>query len=352
MDLSILTARKYRAALLIILALCSAGLQAQLTVTLTGSMHNGTSVPCFGMKDGTIQSTVSGGTPPYTYNWSNGATTPTISGVAAGYYKLGVEDAQGATGGAEITLTEPEPLKADAVTYKYPNGLNISCYNCYNGSIDVVVSQGTPPYSYVWDDGPVTTQDRTGLGAKQYSVLVTDVNGCTAKASGNLSEPERTDWGMTGNAGTNPATQYIGTSDSKDVVFKANGQEALRLKSNGGISLMGSLTGDGPLFRDADGALRVGDPDDYQTLEPGPCNDLRPNRYWKSWGNAFVNLCPEEVPRLGTVTNHALRIITNDEQRMVISKTGKVGIGTEPTGGNVEDYRLSLKMASCAGTSS
>jgi len=73
-------------------------------------MHNGSGVPCFGMKDGTVQSSVSGGTPPYTYSWSNGAETATISGVAAGYYKLKVEDAAQASGEAEITLTEPEPL--------------------------------------------------------------------------------------------------------------------------------------------------------------------------------------------------------------------------------------------------
>ena len=93
MDHSILTLRKYRAALLVTFALFSVGLHAQLTVTLTGSMHNGSGVPCFGMKDGTVQSSVSGGTPPYTYSWSNGAETATISGVAAGYYKLKVEDA-------------------------------------------------------------------------------------------------------------------------------------------------------------------------------------------------------------------------------------------------------------------
>ncbi|HRF81787.1 MAG TPA: SprB repeat-containing protein, partial [Flavobacteriales bacterium] len=44
----------------------------QLTVTLTGSMHNGSSIPCFGKKVGTITSTVTGGTAPYWYTWSNG----------------------------------------------------------------------------------------------------------------------------------------------------------------------------------------------------------------------------------------------------------------------------------------
>ncbi|HRF79126.1 MAG TPA: SprB repeat-containing protein, partial [Flavobacteriales bacterium] len=57
---------------------CSVSAQ-ELTVSLTGSMHNGSSIPCFGKKEGTIVSTVTGGAAPYYYDWSNGESTPSIT---------------------------------------------------------------------------------------------------------------------------------------------------------------------------------------------------------------------------------------------------------------------------------
>ena len=109
---------------------------------------------------------------------------------------------------ADITLTEPEALKVFADPLVYPNGKNISCFECYNGSIDLQVSKGTPPYSYVWQDAAITTQDRSGLGAKSYEVMVTDANGCVEKAAIALEQPESNDWKMGGNAGTNPTHSF------------------------------------------------------------------------------------------------------------------------------------------------
>ena len=240
-------------------ALVAAGAQ-QLTVTLTGSMHNGSSIPCFGKKVGTITSTVTGGAAPYTYDWSNGETTPSITGVSAGYYSVNVKDANGTEEKAEITLTEPEELKVTATVSSFANGHNISCFECNNGYIQVSATQGTPPYSYAWSDGPSTAQNRYALGPKAYKVTVTDVNGCESSTSVNITQPERSDWTMNGNAGTNPTTQYIGTSDNKDVVFKANGQESLRLLPDGTIKLFGANGEEGPLYRDSDGTLRMGGP--------------------------------------------------------------------------------------------
>ena len=243
---------------------------------------------------------------------------------------MDVTDASAHTIAADITLDEPLALKVAAAPYTYPGGLNISCHNCYNGSITPSVLQGVAPYSYLWSDGS-TAPVRTNLGSASYSVTVTDANGCEASAESMfLQEPERSDWTMTGNAGTNPAVQYIGTSDNTDVVFKANGQVALRLKGNGDISLLGNLTGDGPLFRGADGKLRVGGDEALATLTGTDCWTRSYQPYWNSTGNAFAQICPDFIPRLGTLTPVPLKIITNNIQRMVIALDGKVGIGTTP----------------------
>jgi hypothetical protein len=292
-----------------------------ITVTLTASDYNGYNISCFGVKDGAIDATVSGGTAPYTYAWSNNATTEDLSGLATGYYRLVVTDAASATEEAEITLTEPLALRVGVDPFTYPSGMNVSCNECFNGSIDITVADGVPPYSYQWDDGP-TTADRSGLGALAYQVIATDANGCTI-ASGRISltQPERDDWSKQGNAGTNPNQHYFGTSDAKDVVFKSNGTERIRLLSDGAVrlpSMNGSIPG--LLVADSDGTLKRFEESDFPEVPIGcPAHDRLP---WLRCGNVVSH---EEY--LGTNNARPLLIKTDAELRMIVTNTGKVGIG-------------------------
>lgn len=72
----------------------------QLTVTLTPSNYNGYNIRCFGGKSGSIDITVTGGTAPYTFQWTSGDTIEDLLAIPAGYYKVGVFDANNLTGGA------------------------------------------------------------------------------------------------------------------------------------------------------------------------------------------------------------------------------------------------------------
>lgn len=113
----------------------------------------------------------------------------------------------------------------------------MSCYDCYNGNAAVVMLGGAAPFTVTWSDGP-TGDVRYNLAPKDYKITVADANGCEgAKATIILRGPDRSDWSMGGNANTTPGAQYIGTPDNKDVVFKSNGQERLRLKADGTIGL-------------------------------------------------------------------------------------------------------------------
>ncbi len=309
-------------------AALQAAAQSPLTATLQSNTYNGFHVKCFGKQTGSINATITGGTTPYQYSWSNGATTEDLSALAAGYYKLTVTDADSTVAVADITLTEPTPLIVVAEPYTWPNGYNISCYECYNGSIDVTVGQGVPPYNYLWNDSSTTTQDRSGLDAKKHFVVVTDANNCWVKSENViLTQPERRVWDRAGNTGTDPATQYLGTADNKDVVLKTNGQERLRLKGDGDIGLWGADTTYGPLYRAMDGTLKAGGWGDYP---PNKCFQLSFMPYWQTKGNDFTHLCPQEPrPILGTLSNDALPVYTNGVQRMMITSTGRVGIGTD-----------------------
>jgi hypothetical protein len=147
-------------------------------------------VSCFGSTNGSINLTTVGGCAPYTYAWSNGATTEDISGLGAGSYSVNVTDANGCTTSASFTLTQPALLTSSGVKSVYACGYNVSCFGSCNGSINLSASGGASctAYSYLWSNG-ATTEDVSGLCAGTYSVTVTDANGCTTTSSFTLTQP-------------------------------------------------------------------------------------------------------------------------------------------------------------------
>ncbi len=324
--------------------LATASIQAMaadsLIVTMQVSNYNGFEVSCFGEKDGWIELTVSGGQPPYFYEWSNGSNEQDLAELAAGYYKVDVMDNEGQRVTKEVTLDQPLAMKLDVDVYEYTNGFNISCYGCNNGNASVVVLGGAPPFTVSWSDGPTGTE-RYNLGPKDYKITAADANGCAGTSTTiYLRGPDRSDWSMSGNPGTTPGPQYIGTPDNKDVVLKSNGQELMRLKGDGDIALWGADTTVGPIYRGPDGVLKVGDGTGI-SFPVDRCFQLRSMPYWQTRGNDFTHLCPDEPrPQLGTLNNTDLNIITWGEQRMRITRNGAVGIGTDPPSGVVGDYRL------------
>ena len=150
-----------------------------------------TNVLCFGASTGAINLTPSGGTTPYTYTWSNGATTQDLSGIVAGTYTVVVNDANGTTGGCTATTTVTITQPAAALTLSSTQ-VNVLCNGATTGSIDLTPAGGTAPYAYAWSNG-ATTQDLTGLAAGTYTVNVTDANGlagsCAATATIIITQP-------------------------------------------------------------------------------------------------------------------------------------------------------------------
>ena len=154
---------------------------APITITET---H--TDVSCFSGSTGAIDLTVSGGTAPYSYSWSNGATGQDLTSLAAGTYTVIVTDSNpnsSCTATKAVTIAQPAALSAtEAHT-------NVSCNGGNNGAIDLTVTGGTAPYTYTWSPGGVLPQDRTGLTAGIYSVTVTDANNCSIQISVTITEP-------------------------------------------------------------------------------------------------------------------------------------------------------------------
>jgi hypothetical protein len=217
------------------LLFASCNVFAQMSITFSTSDYNGLNVSCFGAQDGNITVNVTGGTPPFTYLWSNDATTQTISGLSADYYSVMVTDSDSVQVEAGLNLTAPHELEFTLASPRYGNGFNVSCYQCFNGNITSAVNGGITPYTYSWSDAVITTPGRSSVQGGVYDLTVTDANGCTLEKPITLTEPERSDWTMSGNANINPSTNFIGTSDAQDFVIKTNNQERLRIDSDGKI---------------------------------------------------------------------------------------------------------------------
>lgn len=136
--------------------------------TLTSVVND---VLCFGQSNGSIIITSSGGTAPYTYNWSNSSSNDTLHNLSVGSYSVTVTDFAACHVYGVYIVNQPT-----AITYSHLT-TNASSSTAANGSIDLTVSGGVQPYSYSWNNGAVT-QDISGLITGHYSVSVSDANGC------------------------------------------------------------------------------------------------------------------------------------------------------------------------------
>jgi hypothetical protein len=152
------------------------------TATATTN-YNGFNVSCFGLSDGAATVTPAGGTAPYTFLWSTGATTQTITNLAAGVYSVTVKDVNNCSITVPVTISQPTSLSLNPVVTT-----NVSCFGGANGSINITANGGVTPYSYAWSNGS-TQEDLSNVAAGNYVVTITDGNGCQGSASGSISEP-------------------------------------------------------------------------------------------------------------------------------------------------------------------
>jgi BspA type Leucine rich repeat region (6 copies)/SprB repeat/Secretion system C-terminal sorting domain len=142
-----------------------------------------TDVSCFGGSNGTATVSASGGTGSFTYLWTpNGGNGATATGLIAGDYFCKVTDANGCNKYQGFTITEPNEIFLSGYQ------ADVSCFGGANGSADVTPFNGTPPYTYLWNNG-ATSQSINSLSAGNYNVVVTDNNGCTKSQSYVITQP-------------------------------------------------------------------------------------------------------------------------------------------------------------------
>ncbi len=136
------------------------------------------SVSCNGGNNGSASVSIASGTPNYTYQWSNGQSTSAATNLTAGNYSVVVIDASGCSSTQTVTIAQPLAITATVSS-------TVASCNSNDGIATVSVTGGILPYSYLWNNGQ-TSQTATALSAGNYSVTITDANGCTLVSVVNI----------------------------------------------------------------------------------------------------------------------------------------------------------------------
>lgn len=139
-------------------------------------------VQCFGQQDGMLKANPQGGTQPYSYLWSNGDTTDSISMLDVGTYSLQIKDANGCSWEDSTSLSQPDSLTGSISAY------HLRCFGGDDGALRALVIGGNGGYTYQWSSGG-STDSLSGLSAGAYSVRVTDDKGCFWEDSTTLTQP-------------------------------------------------------------------------------------------------------------------------------------------------------------------
>jgi hypothetical protein len=158
---------------------------------LSASINTQVNVLCFGASTGSLSAQTTGGTigSGYAYLWKNAnnvtvSTSATASGLPAGVYTCLVTDTKGCTTLVGGTILQPQ----SPVSVLTSGSNNVSCFGGSNGGAWVLPTGGVAPYTYLWSN-QVTNDTIANLTTGNYSVTVTDNNGCSISQSFTVTQP-------------------------------------------------------------------------------------------------------------------------------------------------------------------
>ncbi len=148
-------------------------------------LFNLTPPSCSGFQDGSIVSQITGGALPYQYLWSNGSTNANLQNLPCGAYSLTLTDALGCVKNYTVVLDCPQAISIASIVAQA-----VQCFGQANGSATVVAQGGTLPLSFLWNDpNAQVTPTAQNLMAGNYTVTITDANGCNITTSTNVAQP-------------------------------------------------------------------------------------------------------------------------------------------------------------------
>ncbi len=155
---------------------------------MTAQFHEDQPISCAGGSDGILRVSLSNGSPGYSYLWSSGETTASISNKPAGAYSVVATDSKGCNKTFHYTLSAPSPL-VPYITAKDFNGNQMSCAGANDAELTAFSTGGTGPFTFRWSTGALTSKI-TGLSAGSYTVEIEDSRGCTENKTYEIIAPE------------------------------------------------------------------------------------------------------------------------------------------------------------------
>lgn len=216
------------------------GCATSQTVTITQptaltATSTATSVSCNGGSDGTASVNVSGGIQNYSYTWlPSGGNSPNATGLSAQNYYVVITDANGCQITLTVTVTQPNALASNI------SSVNAGC-GMTNGTANSSASGGTSPYTYLWSNAQ-TTANASGLAQGNYSVTITDANGCTATDTVNVNQDPPPVAGISGNtnlcAGESTTLMASGGGTYLWNTFQSNPSISITPASSSGYSVI------------------------------------------------------------------------------------------------------------------
>ena len=209
---------------------CTTTLNATIIEPTTLALSPNTlNVSCGGNADGSVTILASGGTSPYMYALDGGVfgSDSVFSNLVAGNYTANLQDANGCTSSAAITITEPTPLTASVSSQINPN-----CNGSADGEITVAASGGSGNYTYAINGGSFSANPTfSGLNAGNYDITIQDDNNCSVIVSATLSAPPSS---ISLSTGLVIDVDCAGDSDGAVILFASGGTNSFMYALDGG----------------------------------------------------------------------------------------------------------------------
>ena len=207
-------------------------------------------ISCDGGDDGALTSTISGGTPPYVFSWLNPqgniiSIDQDAYNLSAGAYAVQVTDAEGCLNQTTFVLGEPNVLEIEELIIN-----DVSCYNGNDGNVDVLISGGTPPFTYSFTSLNGSTVNPNSLSSGEFIISISDDNGCELTDIFTIDEPnpqninlsslntEICEGEITTINSSGSFTNYIWTEAINGVIF-GNNTSSLNVNTTGIYSVTG-----------------------------------------------------------------------------------------------------------------
>jgi hypothetical protein len=182
------------------------------------SNYNGQIISCYNMTDGKLHAVATGGTGALSYSWNTGATGSLLINIGAGSYTAMAKDVNGCTGTNAMDIQNPEPVQAVIVNVSDYSGYGVSCVGSSDGSITAAGTGGTGVYTYAWSNGKTSALNNS-LAAGNYTVSVSDNNGCKQAISQTI---------------TSPTALSLSIANQKNVSCFNGSDGSIQLQSSGG----------------------------------------------------------------------------------------------------------------------